>query len=138
MSTPDKDDVSTALGLLLETLGEEKQRLNDEGAKAMKIGDFATATAVIQFAQRLLSFQEEVELLTENWKELEDLRDDQARRSGKLLATASSRSNHQDHPPRGVQASLLPPPKPWPSASTFSKHWSAWADTRKIKTSPHG
>jgi hypothetical protein len=76
MSTPDKDDVSTALGLLLETLGEEKQRLNDEGAKAMKIGDFATATAVIQFAQRLLSFQEEVEVLTENWKELEDLRDD--------------------------------------------------------------
>jgi hypothetical protein len=75
MSTPDKDDVSTALGLLLETLGEEKQRLNDEGAKAMKIGDFATATAVIQFAQRLLSFQEEVELLTENWKELEILRD---------------------------------------------------------------
>ena len=76
MSTPDKDDVSTALGLLLETLGEEKQRLNDEGAKAMISGEYATATAVIQFAERLLSFQEEVELLTEKWKELEDLRDD--------------------------------------------------------------
>ena len=41
----------------------------------MKSGEYATATAVIQFAQRLLSFQEEVELLTENWKELEVLRD---------------------------------------------------------------
>ena len=85
MSTPDKDDVSTALGLLLETLGEEKQRLNDEGAKAMKSGEYATATAVIQFAQRLLSFQEEVELLTENWKELEVLRDEASPRVREIV-----------------------------------------------------
>lgn len=76
MTTSDKDDVSTALGLLIETLIEEKQRLNEEGAKAMKSGEYATATAVIQFAQRLLAFQEEVGFLTEKWKELEDLRDE--------------------------------------------------------------
>lgn len=76
MRKSDKDEVSTALSLLLETLGEEKQRLNEEGAKAMAIGEYTTAMAVIQFAKDLLSFHEEVELLTEKWKELEDLRDE--------------------------------------------------------------
>jgi len=36
-------DVIAALDLLIETLGEEKQRLSQEGAKAMQEADYDTA-----------------------------------------------------------------------------------------------
>jgi len=73
--SPDKDDVSTALTLLIDTLGEEEKRLKDEGTNAINNGEYDTATAVIQFAQRLLVFREEVGCLVEKWKELEDILD---------------------------------------------------------------
>jgi len=115
MTTPEKDDVSTALGLLLETLGEEKQRLNDEGAKAMKSGEYATATAVIQFAQHLLLFQEKVELLTENWRELEDLRDDASPRVREIV---------------GDRIFTVKPPKP--SATRSASHPVATPETAAL------
>jgi len=71
----EKDEVSTALNLLIDTIDEEKKRLNAEGSKAMHGGEYDTAQAVIQFAQRLLAFQDEVAALVEKWKELEDIRD---------------------------------------------------------------
>jgi hypothetical protein len=75
MNTPDQNDVSTALGLLRDSLAEEEQRIRNEGAKAMQGGDYDTATSVIEFAKRLLAFQNKVEGLVNEWAELEDLRD---------------------------------------------------------------
>jgi restriction system protein len=75
MNTPDQNDVSTALGLLRDSLAEEEQRIRSEGASAMQTGDYDTATAVIEFAKRLLAFQNKVEALGTEWGTLEDLRD---------------------------------------------------------------
>jgi hypothetical protein len=75
MTLPDQNDVSTALGLLRDSLAEEEQRIRNEGAKAMQGGDYDTATSVIEFAKRLLAFQNKVEGLVNEWAELEDLRD---------------------------------------------------------------
>lgn len=75
MNAPDQNDVSTALGLLRDSLAEEEQRIRNEGAKAMQGGDYDTATSVIEFAKRLLAFQNKVEGLVNEWAELEDLRD---------------------------------------------------------------
>ena len=41
----------------------------------MQSGDYDTATSVIEFAKRLLTFQKKVEGLVSEWDELEDLRD---------------------------------------------------------------
>ena len=72
---PDQNDVSTALGLLRDSISEEEQRIRSEGAKAMQDGDYDTATSVIEFAKRLLAFEKKVEGLVAEWDELEDLRD---------------------------------------------------------------
>jgi hypothetical protein len=72
---PDQNDVSTALALLRDSLSEEEQRIRNEGAKAMQGGDYDTASSVIEFAKRLLTFQQKVEGLVGEWEELEDLRD---------------------------------------------------------------
>lgn len=69
------DDVGTALDLLRDALAEEAQRINDEGAKAMKAGDYSTAEGVLDFAKRLLAFRSRVEGLGIEWSELEGLRD---------------------------------------------------------------
>ena len=71
----DKDDVSTALGLLRDSLAEEELRIRNEGAKAMQGGEYDTATSVVEFAKRLLTFQKKVESLVSEWDELEDMRD---------------------------------------------------------------
>lgn len=75
MNTTDQNDVSTALGLLRDSLAEEEQRIRNEGAKAMQGGEYDTATSVIEFAKRLLIFQKKVESLVSEWDELEDMRD---------------------------------------------------------------
>ena len=67
---PDQNDVSTALSLLRDSLAEEEQRIRSEGAKAMQGGDYDTATSVIEFAKRLLKFQQKVEGLVSEWDEL--------------------------------------------------------------------
>ena len=69
------DDVGTALNLLRDALAEEAQRINEEGAKAMKSGDYATAEGVLDFAKRLLAFRSRVEGLGKDWAELEGFRD---------------------------------------------------------------
>ena len=58
---PAHDDVGAALHLLRDALAEEAQRINDEGAKAMKAGDYPTAEGVLDFAKRLLAFRSRVE-----------------------------------------------------------------------------
>jgi Arc/MetJ-type ribon-helix-helix transcriptional regulator len=73
-NSSEKDNISSALGHLSDTLVEEKERLNEEVAQAVKDGEYDSATAMIQFAQRLLGFQGEVEALIEKWEKLEDVR----------------------------------------------------------------
>lgn len=65
-----RDNVSSALSHLSETLDEEKDLLNEEAAQAMKEGEYDTATALIQFTKRLLGFKAEIEALMEKWEEL--------------------------------------------------------------------
>ena len=69
------DDVPAALQLLQGALGEEEARIRKEGSKAMESGDYDTATSVIEFAKRLLTFKGKVAALEQEWAELEDLRD---------------------------------------------------------------
>lgn len=72
--SPD-DDVGAALSLLRDALGEEEQRIRAEGAQAMHCGNYSTATAVIEFAKRLLAFQSRVAGLAKEWSELEKVHD---------------------------------------------------------------
>ena len=53
MNTPDQIDVSTALGLLRDSLAEEEQRIRNEGANAMQGGDYDTANTANAAAQRV-------------------------------------------------------------------------------------
>ena len=39
-TTSNPDDVSTALGLLRDSLSSEEERIRSEGAKAMQTGDY--------------------------------------------------------------------------------------------------
>ena len=72
--TPE-NDVGAALTLLRDTLAEEAQRINGEGARAMQNADYKTAEAVLDFAKRLLAFRSKVEELVGQWDALEELRD---------------------------------------------------------------
>lgn len=72
---PSGDDVGAALNLLRDALSEEEQRIRSEGAQAMHSGNYDTATAVIDFARRLLAFHSRVEDLEKEWAKLEELRD---------------------------------------------------------------
>lgn len=69
------DDVAAALALVHGALGEEEQRIRDEGAVAMKSGNYPTAEAVLEFAKRLLAIKAHVKEVEQEWKELEALRD---------------------------------------------------------------
>lgn len=66
------DDVSAALSLLRDALGEEEQRIRNEGSRAMQSGAYDTATAVIDFAKRLLAFKAKVDGLVSEWEGLEE------------------------------------------------------------------
>lgn len=74
-STNSPDDVGAALALLRDAIGQEEQRIRTEGAQAMQKGDFDTATAVIDFARRLLAFRDRFASLQSEWAKLESLRD---------------------------------------------------------------
>lgn len=69
------NDVGEALALLSETLTEEKTRIGEEGADAIKAGAFETARQVIEFAERLIAFQNKVAALADEWEDLENARD---------------------------------------------------------------
>lgn len=74
---PDKkqwqdQEVSVALELLISTLADERKRIYDVGANAMKAQDGDTALAVINFAKKLEGFQEKVKVLSTDWAALID------------------------------------------------------------------
>lgn len=72
------NDVGEALALLSGTLVEEEKRIRDEGADAVKAGNYDTAKEVIDFAKKLLAFQGEVAGLEAEWGRLENARDEAA------------------------------------------------------------
>jgi restriction system protein len=60
-------DVEAALDLLATQVREEIMRIRDEGADAMKQGDYDTAKSVIEFAGKLESFAGDVDKLVGQW-----------------------------------------------------------------------
>ena len=60
-------DVEEALDLLATEVREEIQRIREEGANAMKKGDYPTAKSVIDFASSLEQFAGNVEKLVGQW-----------------------------------------------------------------------
>jgi len=73
--TAQNNDVGEALALLSETLTDEEARIRDEGSEAMKTGAYDTARDVIDFAERLIAFQNKVASLADEWEELENARE---------------------------------------------------------------
>jgi hypothetical protein len=69
-TSSEKNIISIALEDLIQKFDEEKERLSEEVTQSMKNGEYDTATATIQFAQRLLEFQAEIEILTEKWEDI--------------------------------------------------------------------
>lgn len=65
-------EVSVALELLISTLADERKRIYDVGANAMKAQDGDTALAVINFAKKLEYFQEKIKVLSSDWTALLD------------------------------------------------------------------
>ena len=74
-TTTSNNDVGEALALLSETLTDEEARIRDEGSAAMKAGAYDTARDVIDFAERLIAFQNKVSALADEWEELENVRE---------------------------------------------------------------
>lgn len=70
------DEVATALELVIGALDDEQARINKEGAQAMQAGDYDTATAVIEFAIRLLAFKGRVDGLQAELNAIEKLWDE--------------------------------------------------------------
>lgn len=60
-------EVSAALDLLISTLDAERNRIYGVGASAMLAKDKKTAQAVIDFAQKIEKFQENVQKLNDDW-----------------------------------------------------------------------
>lgn len=61
-------DVGEALDLLADEVRGEIQRIRDDGAIAMKSGDWETAKSVIAFAEHLEAFAGDVDGLVSKWK----------------------------------------------------------------------
>ena len=101
---PAHDDVGAALHLLRDALAEEAQRINEEGAKAMKTGDYPTAEGVLDFAKRLLAFRSRVESLGKEWAELEGLRD----KSSEEVPQIVSKRFFGRRPPLSFQIPRIP------------------------------
>lgn len=63
-------EVAVALELLISTLANERKRIYEVGANAMKAQDGDTAQAVINFTRKLEIFQKKVKLLSKDWSRL--------------------------------------------------------------------
>ncbi len=68
--TTNTTDVEAALDLLATQVREEIMRIRDEGADAMKQGDYDTAKSVIEFAGKLESFAGDVDKLVGQWNSI--------------------------------------------------------------------
>ena len=75
MDTPQNTDVQAAFELLNSTLDEERTRIFKAGSQAMERQDVKLAQGVLDFAQKLMAFQQDVQNLLERWKELQEAND---------------------------------------------------------------
>lgn len=75
MTTESNTDVRAAIELLSSTLDEERQRIFDAGAQAMTRQDAKTARSVLDFAEKLEGFQQDVSGLLTRWEELQQEND---------------------------------------------------------------
>ena len=75
MSIKSNTDVKAAIELLSSTLDEERKRIFEAGALAMKQQDVTTARAVLVFAEKLDGFQKEVAGCLTRWEELQKAND---------------------------------------------------------------
>lgn len=73
--TKGNQDVATALGLLTDSLKEERNRIYNVGSAAMLKQDPRTAKAVISFVSLLDKFNKKAVALGKNWKRLLRFRD---------------------------------------------------------------
>ncbi|MES2659092.1 MAG: hypothetical protein V4689_10785 [Verrucomicrobiota bacterium] len=69
------DSVAVAFRYLEEAIEFEKGRLDEEGAHAMHHGDYATVTAVMEFAARLHDLANDAGAVFEKWRALGPLRE---------------------------------------------------------------
>jgi restriction system protein len=67
------DNIAASLDLLQDSLAEEVTRINEEGSKAMRAGDYPTAKEVLAFALRLEDFGKRVKDLNTAWSQLKGL-----------------------------------------------------------------
>lgn len=71
MNKPTKTaDVEEALELLSSEVRDEIMRIRNDGAEAMKQGDYDTAKSVIDFAGKLELFAGDVDKLVEQWNSI--------------------------------------------------------------------
>jgi hypothetical protein len=83
---PTADNVAASLDLLQDSLAEEVERINDEGSKAMKAGDYSTASEVIAFAVRLEDFGKRVEDVNRAWAQLKGIRDNSSSKVQQIVS----------------------------------------------------
>ena len=75
MDTLQNTDVQVAFELLNNTLDEERIRIFKAGSQAMDRQDVKLANGVLDFAKKLMEFQQDVQNLLERWKELQEAND---------------------------------------------------------------
>jgi len=66
----DKNEVNEAFEILLEEIEAVANALNEEGAKALRAGNYDKARAAIEEATRLAEFREKVRALQKEWATL--------------------------------------------------------------------
>ena len=65
-----RQEVSTALELLIGKIEDERKRIYSDGANAMKALDADTASKVLDFAKKIGAFQGKVKQLNSDWSAL--------------------------------------------------------------------
>lgn len=65
-----RQEVSTALELLIGKIEDERKRIYSDGANAMKALDADTASKVLDFAKKIEAFQGKVKQLNSDWSAL--------------------------------------------------------------------
>lgn len=75
MYTTQNADVQAAFELLNSTLDEERKRIFKAGSQAMDKQNVKLAMGVLDFAQKLMAFQQDVRNLLERWQKLQEAND---------------------------------------------------------------
>ncbi len=91
----ERNEVREAFGILLEVIKSVVHELNEEGARALRMGRYERAQAIIREAERITEFHAKVEALYREWNERFQVK--QTRRKRKIRRTQNNRL------PRGLR-----------------------------------